>query len=231
MKIDQLKDRLHAEHHHNLQGVYTISAALAEIEHGLELLSKLGHVYHLERGAPYEIPEFPRILFHVTSAPNGRVVRSSWEAIELGFGWWPTLQEAQHKEGIRAQFRGRGGIGDRSLPMLVDGGPAGPRPDLGPEPKDNSKIIEEWKQYVRDQSAKTDYSPGGVSGISGDNRINSSERPGEIEISEGVFVEYAGVSGGVGKPGTTTGVRVRPTITGDSVPIDDVSGESVGHSE
>lgn len=145
MYLNELMPRLQALHHHNPQAVMTVSAAVAEVEHGLGLLARLGHVYHLEPGPSYSLPEWPRLLFHVQAAPNGRVVHSWWEARELGVGWWPTLQEAQHKEGVRAQFAGRGGIGDRSLPMLVDGGPAGPRPDWGPAIKDNKAIIQEWK--------------------------------------------------------------------------------------
>jgi hypothetical protein len=124
-----------------------ISAAIAEVEHGLGLLARLGHVYHLDPGPSYSLPEWPRILFHVDAAPNGRVVNSFWEARELGPGWWPTLAEAQNKEGVRAQFAGRGGVGDRSLPMLVDGGPAGPRAggDQPIQPKQNHDLIAEWR--------------------------------------------------------------------------------------
>jgi hypothetical protein len=171
-----------------------ISAAIAEVEHGLGLLARLGHVYHLEPGPPYSLPEWPRLLFHVDAAPNGRVVNSFWEARELGPGWWPTLAEAQNKEGVRAQFAGRGGVGDRSLPMLVDGGPAGPRAgwDQPSPPKDNGKLIEEWRAKfgnpatingsaargsgaaAQHQPAKTEVSPGvsrqsglGAEGLSG----------------------------------------------------------------
>ena len=148
MKLNELSTRLQAEHHHDQQACLTISAAVAEVEHGLGFLARLGHVYHLEPGPAYDLPEWPRLLFHVTSAPNGRVVRSWWEARDLGPGWWPTYAEAQYKEGVRAQFAGRGGIGDRSLPMLVDGGPVGPRPNYPSEPKANQDIIEQWKREV-----------------------------------------------------------------------------------
>lgn len=148
MNLTDLTQRLHADHFSSPQACLTISTAVAEVEHGLALLARLGHVFHLEAGPPYHLPEWPRILFHVESAPNGRVVNSWWEANDLGPGWWPTLSEAQQREGIRAQFAGRGGIGDRSLPMLVDGGPAGPRPDWGPKPKDNGDLIEEWKRSI-----------------------------------------------------------------------------------
>lgn len=148
MKLSELSTRLQASHHHDLQACATILAAVGAVENGLALLARLGHVYHLEPGPPYELPEWPRVLFHVENAPNGRVVNSWWEANDLGPGWWPTLAEAAHREGVRAQFAGRGGIGDRSLPMLVDGGPAGPRPDPGTSPKTNGGIIDEWKRSI-----------------------------------------------------------------------------------
>jgi len=146
MRLNELLTRLQALHHHDLQAVTTLTAAVAEVDHGLALLARLGHVYHLEAGPPYELDEWPRLLFHVTAAPNGRIVGSWWEARELGEGWWPTLQEAQNKEAIKAQFRGRGGVGDKSLPMLQD---ADIRPHYDPDapspPKDNGKIIKEFK--------------------------------------------------------------------------------------
>jgi hypothetical protein len=149
MNLNDLLSRLQANHHHDSQSYVKVTAAIREVEHGLHMLAIMGHVYHLEPGPPYDLPEWPRILFHVFAAPNGRVIQNRWEAEELGPGWWPTLQEAQHKEGIRAQFRGRGGVGDRSLPMLMDGPPA-PRGDysLPTIPSDNSAIIEEFKRNV-----------------------------------------------------------------------------------
>jgi len=149
MFLHELLPRLQAQHHHDLQAVQNIINAVAEVERGLNVLAKYGHVLHLEHGAAYHIPEWPQVLFHVHAAPNGRVVNSSWEALELGEGWWPTYQEAQYKEGVRMQFRGRGGVGDRSLPMLQDGNTRVTfDPDAPSPPKDNRSIIDEWKRSV-----------------------------------------------------------------------------------
>lgn len=178
MNIADLLSRLQAQHHHDLQSCQTISAALAEVEHGLGMLARVGHVYHLEPGPSYPLPEWPRILFHVSSAPNGRVVNSPWEALELGDGWWPTLAEAQNKEGVRAQFMGRGGVGDRSLPMLADSGPPAPRGDytLPSTPNDNHDIISEFKARVRSNSDD----PGDVSSNAG-----THPREGTTEAAAG----------------------------------------------
>ena len=185
MNLRDLLTRLQANHHHDTQSFVAVTSAVNEIEHGLVALAKLGHIFHLEYGPPYEIPEWPRILFHVHAAPNGRVVQSSWEALELGPGWWPTLQEAQYKEGIRAQFRGRGGVGDRSLPMLMDGGPAGPRYGLDQPsaPKDNRDIIEEFKRNVR---ANTDNHPNGDGRVEGSDREDAQSGTTTGNVSQGL---------------------------------------------
>lgn len=162
VKLNELTLRLQAEHFSSPQACLTISAAIAEVEHGLAMLSRIGHVFHLEPGVPYSLPKWPQVLFHVESAPNGRVVNSWWEANDLGPGWWPTLAEAQQREGIRAQFAGRGGVGDRSLPMLVDGGPAGPRPARPIGPKNNRDLIDEWRRAIEPVRASGDGSWGNV---------------------------------------------------------------------
>lgn len=192
MKLNELSTRLQAEHHHDQQACLTISAAVAEVEHGLGFLARLGHVYHLEPGPAYDLPEWPRLLFHITSAPNGRVVRSWWEARDLGPGWWPTFSEAQYKEGVRAQFAGRGGIGDRSLPMLVDGGPAGPRPNYPSEPKANQDIIEQWKKDISGVRDRGEGSWGEVTihdGGSEELHQPDDRRATEVEASPGISAE------------------------------------------
>lgn len=122
--------------------------AVAQVEAGLTALGRLGHRYYLEPGPPPDADQWPRVMFHVEAAPNGRVVASDFARHELGEGWFYTLAEAQHAEGMRAQFAGRGGVGDRSVPMLVDGS-RGPQPDPGPAPKDNSAVIAAWKQGAK----------------------------------------------------------------------------------
>jgi hypothetical protein len=125
--------------------VEQVRLAMAAVDDGLGLLARLGHRYHLVLGPPPEVEEWPRVMFHVEAAPNGRLVASDFERHELGYGWFFTLGEAQHAEGYRAQFAGRGGVGDRSVPMLLDGS-RGPKPEEPLTPKDNSAIIEAWKK-------------------------------------------------------------------------------------
>lgn len=231
MKLGDLLPRLQAEHFSSPQACHTISAAIAEVEHGLGLLAHLGHVFHLEAGPPYNLPEWPRILFHVTSAPNGRVVRSETEAWELGEGWWGTLAEAQNKEGIRAQFRGRGGIGDRSLPMLVDGGPAGPRPSVAIPPKANGEIIDEWKRAIEAlRSSGAGVWANGVTIDDGGTETAGGKPNGEstaVGSGSGDVRSPGNGSGGLGTAGNKAGVRDPETKGPDRVPEDVVPRATV----
>jgi hypothetical protein len=59
------------------------------------------------------------MMFHVNAAPNGRMVLSEYELYDLGEGWCNSLEEAQVRDGIMAQFAGRGGVSRRSLPVLT----------------------------------------------------------------------------------------------------------------
>lgn len=114
-----------AEHFHKPQTLMRMDHAFKAIEQGLGELASMGHPFHLEAGtAPVEEFPWPRVYFHVDSAPNGRMVASPWELAELGAGWFPTLQEAQHDDGMKTQFAGRGGVGRRDLPTVVAGAPA-----------------------------------------------------------------------------------------------------------
>lgn len=208
MNLAELAQRLLADHHHDPQACQTIVTSLGEIERGLGLLAKLGHVFHLENGPAYDLPQWPRVLFHVESAPNGRVVNSWWEADELGPGWWPTYSEAAHREGVRYQFAGRGGIGGRSLPMLVDGGPAGPRPDAIREPNDNSAVIDQWKRSIE---GVRDRAWGNTNIISGNDEEPGGNGNGSVSTESGESESVSGVdglgSGRSGGNGSEAGVR------------------------
>lgn len=143
-QLAKLERQHQADHHHDMQSQEKVRLAFSALDDAITTLSHLGHQYHLAPGTADAVPEWPRVMFHVEAAPNGRVVQSLYEAQELGDGWWDTLQAAQHAEGVRAQFAGRGGIGDRSVPMLV--GSVGPQPEKPIAPKDNSAVIAAWKK-------------------------------------------------------------------------------------
>lgn len=145
MDLSALRARLQGEHHSSPQDCEAIRHAADGISNGLDALARLGHLYHLEPGPPVPGEIWPRLMFHAEAAPNGRLVASPYEAYELGTGWFFTLAEAQHAEGMRAQFAGRGGIGDRSVPMLLNGA-VGPQAEPAePHRNDNAATIAAWK--------------------------------------------------------------------------------------
>lgn len=116
------------------QVVAELERGVQEVRAGLEVLARHGFPFHLEPGSEVSVPLWPRLAFHSKSAPNGKLVHSSWEFDELGNGWFFTLGEAQHWDGTATQFAGRGGVPRDGLPAtqsdnaLVDLSP--PKPDV-----------------------------------------------------------------------------------------------------
>lgn len=98
-----------AAHSGRPQEMAQISEALAEGERALATLARLGHQFHLKPG-PGEPPAlWPRLMYHVDYAPNGRVIRDEHDHAMLGVGWYDTLEAAQHAAGADTQMTSRGG--------------------------------------------------------------------------------------------------------------------------
>lgn len=109
-----------SQHSGKPQEMAYLKEALDSMESGLSVLVRMGHHYHLAEGEGTAHPEWPKTYFHVESAPNGRLVLNEFELYELGIGWCETLEEAQHRDGIVQQMRGRGGVRRPSqLPMVI----------------------------------------------------------------------------------------------------------------
>lgn len=123
-----LRRQLIGEHSGDQRDVAYLQIALADAERALDQLARMGHQFHLEPGPGSPLAEWPRMMFHVTSAPNGRLIRSVYEQWDLGDGWCDSLEEAQIRDGEAQQFRGRAGVNRRALPVV--------RPELNPEPRD-----------------------------------------------------------------------------------------------
>lgn len=119
MNTEPIKTSLVALHHDEPQIVRRIETALHEVGVGLAALASLGHMYHLADGQPPQGDEWPKLLFHATDAPAGRLIYNPDEASALGPGWAETLQDAQQKAGIAAQFAGRAGVGSQALPTTL----------------------------------------------------------------------------------------------------------------
>jgi hypothetical protein len=146
MNLTPLRTSLIVQHHHQPQVVRVIEHSIRELEEALGRLAAVGHLFHLAEGPQPPADEWPRVMFHVDSAPNGRVVNSEWDFRDLGGeaeGWHTTLAGAQHADGVKTQFAGRGGVGVRSLPVRVNGGAAGR--DLAAEAEARQRTIEQWK--------------------------------------------------------------------------------------
>lgn len=110
-----------AIHHDRPQQLGRVNHAFRAIAEALAELGSMGHQFHLAEGPPGSGEIWPRLYFHVKAAPNGRLVHSKYELGDLGPGWFPTLDEAQHADGVATQFAGRGGVGRRDLPMVLEG--------------------------------------------------------------------------------------------------------------
>lgn len=122
--LAQHKAVLLAVHHDRPQNGARVGHAFRAIEEGLAELMSLGHPFHIVEGPPpLEGEIWPRLYFHVKAAPNGRMVNSQWDLADLGEGWFGSLEEAQHADGMETQFAGRGGVGRKDLPMVIDQDP------------------------------------------------------------------------------------------------------------
>lgn len=151
MSLASLRSRILGELHHRPQAAMEATHGFRELESGLAALARLGYLFHLEPGPQPPGVEWPRLMFHVSSAPNGRLVASSWDLAELGPDWFPTLEEAQHAEGLRAQFAGRGGLGQRGLPVAL-GAPESIS-FLADERQRRDQMILDWKTTKAKESA------------------------------------------------------------------------------
>ena len=84
--------------------------ALCSAREALQILAGHGHQFYLAPGSGETFPEWPKRLFHVDQAPNGRQVFSQQDAEDLGPGWFDSFQKAQFWDGMETQFNGRGGV-------------------------------------------------------------------------------------------------------------------------
>jgi len=121
MDWNTLKRRLQAEHPGDPRTLAYLEKAFELGKEALEIFAKHGHQFHLAPGPSPASSEWPKMMFHVEAAPNGRMVRDEFELYDLGDGWCNSLEEAQVRDGIMAQFTGRGGVNRRSLPSPVPG--------------------------------------------------------------------------------------------------------------
>lgn len=135
-----------ARHSGKPQELMHITKAIDEIEHAFRELVRFGYVYHLVPGPGEEFAEWPRMMFHLTSAPNGRLVTSEYELWDLGEGWCDSLEEAQIRDGFVHQFRGRGGKQRPGLPMVIEKMPS--------VEEVLAQRAQKYRAYLNDRNAK-----------------------------------------------------------------------------
>lgn len=105
-----LARRFNADHPHEPQILGRLEVALNSAREALQIMAGHGYQFHLAEGQGTLLQQWPRKLYHVDLAPNGRLVFTEQEAEELGAGWFDSLLRAQFWDGLETQFNGRGGI-------------------------------------------------------------------------------------------------------------------------
>lgn len=121
MDWNGLKRKLQAEHPGDPRTLAYLEKAFELGREALDIFAQFGHKFHLAPGPGTASTEWPKMMFHVEAAPNGRMVRDEYELYDLGDGWENSLEDAQVRDGIMAQFTGRGGVNRRSLPSVLPG--------------------------------------------------------------------------------------------------------------
>lgn len=125
MNWRRLRNYLTNLHQDRPQEVALIDRAVRMAEEALADLARIGHTFHLAEGLrpvnPEKHPdrEYPRMMYHLVAAPRGHLVLCEEDREWLGEGWFDTLAEAQHADGMGYQFRRGGIIPKRGLPVIV----------------------------------------------------------------------------------------------------------------
>lgn len=119
MDLSLLRTKLIAEHYAQPRDIHRLKLAFIDIEAGLAVLSSMGHLQHLEAGPAPPESEWPKVMFHATQAPQGRMIYNPSEAETLGPNWSPDPERAAELHGTAIQNAGKAGIGNRSLPVAT----------------------------------------------------------------------------------------------------------------
>lgn len=115
----RLRNDLVNQYHERPQAVAQIDHALALVQEGLRQLGQLGHQMHVAQGAQPAIPApWPRIMYNLHAAPKGFLVLCQQDRDLLGDGWFDTLDEAKHADGMGFQYRRGGIIPKRGVPAV-----------------------------------------------------------------------------------------------------------------
>ena len=122
MNLKALKDFLQSKHPHDVRRNAVVEHSLQRVEEGLQALAGIGHHFHLAEGHKPVVAGWPRKLFHLQAAPNGRLFMDEEQLEEAGGlagGWRANALEAQLWDGSETQFAGRGGVPRKGLPAAL----------------------------------------------------------------------------------------------------------------
>lgn len=118
MNFRSLRAEIEFAHRGDTSLQVRLDGALRQLEEALGVLSRSGHHFHLAFGHEAH-SEFPKTMYHFWKGQ--RLVRSEADLKELGWGWYPSLRDAEYAEGRDVQFAGRGGVRRRNLPSELNG--------------------------------------------------------------------------------------------------------------
>lgn len=122
MNWQAFRNKLVNQYHEQPQATARIDRALGLLREGLAELGSLGHIHHLAPGPEPQRSEWPKLLYNLEKAPRGYLCLCQEDRKLLGPGWFETLDEAKHADGMGEQFHGRGGIIPTSgLPSVPEG--------------------------------------------------------------------------------------------------------------
>lgn len=113
-----LRNDLVNQHTHEPQAQAMIDHALQHVQSGLQQLAQLGHLYHLASGQAPPAAEWPRRVYSV-DRPEGFLCLCAEDFKLLGPGWFDTLAQAQHADGMGEQFKRGGVFPKKGLPLVV----------------------------------------------------------------------------------------------------------------
>lgn len=118
-EIDLLREKFFAQLHGKPQQIKLADLACRELTSGVQLLRSLGCQVWVTEIEPPAAEQWPRLFFHPTAAPNGRMVLCEADWRELGPGWHTTALAAALADGMETQFAGRGGVARKGALVLV----------------------------------------------------------------------------------------------------------------
>lgn len=154
MSLNVIRERILHAQLASPQNTLRAERALRELEEALGALSAMGHrLYVTEQPIP-DLAEWPRMVYHLEAAPQGRYCPDIWAFWDLGPDWFFTYGDAQHASGMRAQMAGRGGVFTSGLPAPTN---LIPSPDDSAERK--AELIRQFRESQRAQKESTNASP------------------------------------------------------------------------